>query len=150
MSNLITTSAIIEEEGRFLLVEEGNHLGEFNLPGGGPKSREELTDCVVREVEEEAGITVTPNYLVGIYQCTRTAARNNVTRLVFNCLRTSGELTTSEKHPTVDFFTYKAIKRLNESGNLRSSAVLQSILDYRNGQGFGLAAITYLPKEKKR
>ncbi|MEY3219037.1 MAG: hypothetical protein RIT27_394 [Pseudomonadota bacterium] len=50
----ITVAAIIEQQGRFLMVEE--RIGErivFNQPAGHLEQHETLIDAVVREVLEE-------------------------------------------------------------------------------------------------
>jgi 8-oxo-dGTP diphosphatase len=54
-------------DGRWLLIRRGD-TGEWALPGGTLEWGETLRDSVVREVEEEAGVTrCVPGRLVGIY-----------------------------------------------------------------------------------
>ena len=63
-----TVAAVIEREGRFLLVEErirGRLV--FNQPAGHLEDRESLLAAVVREVQEETAWVFEPQWLLGIY-----------------------------------------------------------------------------------
>ena len=63
-----TVAAIIEDDGRFLLVEEeadGDVL--FNQPAGHLEYGETLLDAARREVLEETGHVFEPQSLVGVY-----------------------------------------------------------------------------------
>jgi 8-oxo-dGTP diphosphatase len=55
--------AIVEEDGKLLLVSEVRRLGDgprlcWDIPGGGAESAESLEEALVREVREETGLTV--------------------------------------------------------------------------------------------
>jgi len=64
----VTVAAIIERDGKFLLVEEETVDGiRFNQPAGHLECRESLTDAVVREALEETAYHFVPRSLVGIY-----------------------------------------------------------------------------------
>lgn len=61
--------AVIERDGRFLIArrhEEGPHGGLWELPGGKCRKGEGPAECVVREVREETGLTVSPGPAAGI------------------------------------------------------------------------------------
>ncbi len=64
----VTVAAVIEREGKFLLVEEEVE-GElvFNQPAGHLDAGEALVDAVVRETLEESAWRFRPTHLVGIY-----------------------------------------------------------------------------------
>jgi 8-oxo-dGTP pyrophosphatase MutT (NUDIX family) len=66
----ITVAAVLERDGRFLLVKERDEGGAvvYNQPAGHLELGESLPQAVVREVLEETGWHFTPEYLVGIYQ----------------------------------------------------------------------------------
>ena len=54
-------------DGRWLLIRRGD-TGEWALPGGTLEWGENLRDCIIRELEEEAGITqVILGDVVGVY-----------------------------------------------------------------------------------
>ncbi|HUN93722.1 MAG TPA: NUDIX hydrolase [Burkholderiaceae bacterium] len=64
----VTVAAVIESEGRFLLVEEHTADGvRINQPAGHLEARESLHDAVVREVLEETAHVFVPAALIGVY-----------------------------------------------------------------------------------
>jgi 8-oxo-dGTP pyrophosphatase MutT (NUDIX family) len=84
MSWALTVAAIIEQGGRFLLVEERDGGGPVvvNQPAGHVEAGEALLDAVIREVREETGLAFTPTALVGIYQL-RAANGKDFVRVCF-------------------------------------------------------------------
>jgi len=64
----ITVAALVERQGRFLLVEE-NIGGElvFNQPAGHVEPGETLLQAVVRETREETAWLLTPRAFLGAY-----------------------------------------------------------------------------------
>ena len=72
----VTVAAIIEREGRFLLVEEETSDGiRFNQPAGHLDPGESLIDAVGREALEETAFDFTPQSLVGIYMSRYVSSR---------------------------------------------------------------------------
>ncbi len=64
----VTVAAIIEESGRFLLVEEKTEDGiRYNQPAGHLEPNESLEQAVVRETLEETAHDFTPKALLGMY-----------------------------------------------------------------------------------
>jgi 8-oxo-dGTP pyrophosphatase MutT (NUDIX family) len=64
----VTVAAVIEHDGRFLLVEEHTADGlRLNNPAGHLDPGESLLQAVVREVLEETACTFTPTHLIGTY-----------------------------------------------------------------------------------
>ena len=64
----VTVAAVVERDGKFLLVEEQTEDGiRFNQPAGHLECREALTDAVIRETLEETGYHFVPTALVGVY-----------------------------------------------------------------------------------
>ena len=63
---LVGVGAVVVDEGRVLLVRRGTEplKGEWSLPGGVLELGESLLSGVVREVQEETGLTVEPLELV--------------------------------------------------------------------------------------
>jgi 8-oxo-dGTP pyrophosphatase MutT (NUDIX family) len=64
----VTVAAIVERDGRYLLVEEQTSDGlRLNNPAGHLDPRESLAQAVVREVLEETAHVFTPDALLGVY-----------------------------------------------------------------------------------
>jgi 8-oxo-dGTP pyrophosphatase MutT (NUDIX family) len=65
----VTVAAVIEREGRFLLVEEETDDGlMLNQPAGHLEASESLVEGAARETLEETAYEFTPEYLVGVYR----------------------------------------------------------------------------------
>jgi phosphatase NudJ len=80
----VTAAAVIEQRGRFLLVEERTADGlRLNNPAGHLDPGESLLQAVVREVLEETARTFTPTHLVGIYLARLQRGVEDVTYLRF-------------------------------------------------------------------
>ncbi len=80
----VTVAAIIEEGGRYLLVEEHTPEGlRLNNPAGHLEQGETPLQAVCREALEETGCVFTPQALVGIYlsRFQRPASGEDVTYL---------------------------------------------------------------------
>ena len=64
----VTVAAIIERDGKFLLVEEETSDGVcFNQPAGHLDPNESLEQAVVRETLEETAHDFSPTALIGMY-----------------------------------------------------------------------------------
>ncbi len=64
----VTVAAIVEDQGRYLLVEEHTPEGlRLNNPAGHLERGESPQQAVVREALEETACAFTPQALVGIY-----------------------------------------------------------------------------------
>jgi ADP-ribose pyrophosphatase YjhB (NUDIX family) len=64
---LVFASACVRDEAGRVLWQRRSDFGWWGLPGGVLELDESLPQCVVREVREETGLTVTPERLVGVY-----------------------------------------------------------------------------------
>src|SRR5438105_1214239 len=72
----VTVAAIIERDGRFLLVEEETSDGvRFNQPAGHLDPNESLMRAVVRETLEETAHDFTPTSLIGMYMSRYVSSR---------------------------------------------------------------------------
>lgn len=135
-----TVAAVIHHQGKFLLVEEidtNKHV--YNQPAGHLESAENLIDAIKREVLEETGLDIAPDYLSGIYYHYREDLALYFLRFCFvfelaQCI---------QAHPQDDeilathWFRIEQIKEKREQ--LRSPMVLECIEDYLAGHKISLS-----------
>ncbi len=87
----VTVAAVIEQAGRFLLVEEHTPDGlRLNNPAGHLDPGESLLQAVVREVLEETACAFTPTHLVGVYLARLQRGSEDITYLRFAFAGTVG------------------------------------------------------------
>ncbi len=130
----LAVSAIIEYQGRFLMVEEmASGRRVFSQPGGHIESDESPEAAVVRETLEETGCHVTCEELVGMYLWVDPTSRRQYLRIIFvaNFLSCDGTLTLDEGILARHWMTLKEIE--DKRFLLRSPAVLRCLRDYVSG-----------------
>ncbi len=82
----VTVAALVERDGRFLVVEEETSAGlRFNQPAGHLDEGESLVAACKREALEETACHVTPRALVGVYQWTVPSGDITYLRFAFDC-----------------------------------------------------------------
>lgn len=80
----VTVAAIIENDRRFLLVEEETSNGlAFNQPAGHLEKGEDLINAVKREVIEETAWQFEPEYIVSVQLWRRNPASPSFLRICF-------------------------------------------------------------------
>lgn len=80
----VTVAAVIENGGRFLMVEEHTRDGlQLNQPAGHLEPGERLLDAVVREVAEETARLFTPEALLAVYQWEKPGTALGFVRFTF-------------------------------------------------------------------
>jgi 8-oxo-dGTP pyrophosphatase MutT (NUDIX family) len=142
----VTVAALIERDGRFLLVEEDTADGlRFNNPAGHLDPGESPIEACVREVLEETAYDFTPTALVGIYlnRFRRTRTGDDITYLRFAFAGTVG---THHDWRQLDegivralWLTPDEIRACAERH--RSPVLLQCLHDYLAGQRHPLELI---------
>ena len=139
----LTVAAIIEQQGRFLLVEE-NSEGQvvFNQPAGHLDENETLLEAVVRETLEEAGRHFTPEAITGFYQWKNPTNGFTYIRIAFcgSC---------SEREPgrvldqdIIDTTWMSLAEIVEQQEKLRSPMVMRCIQDYMQGKRYPLDMIS--------
>ncbi|MBL8406417.1 MAG: NUDIX hydrolase [Candidatus Accumulibacter sp.] len=94
----VTVAAVLERNGRFLLVEEKTEYGVcYNQPAGHLECGESLIGAVVRETLEETAYTLTPQYLIGVYNYRNEARDVSYLRFAFG-----GEITAHDPRRALD------------------------------------------------
>lgn len=142
----VTVSAIIERDGRFLLVEEQTADGlRLNTPAGHLDPSESPVDACVREVLEETAFAFTPTALVGIYmnRFVRTRTGSDITYLRFAY---TGDLGMYHAQRHLDHGVVRTVwltlDELKATAHLhRSPIVLESIGDYLAGQRYDMGLV---------
>lgn len=137
-----TVAAIVEQDGRFLMIEE--HAGfehpVFNQPAGHIEENELIIDALRRETLEESGWHVTPKELIGIYIY---RAPNGVTYHRYCIL---AQALHKEPNAKLDKGIIAAhwltLEEVKSNPHLRSPLVLTSIEDYLAGKRYPLSLIT--------
>ncbi len=142
----VTVAAIIERDGRFLLVEEDTADGlRLNNPAGHLDPGESPIDACAREVLEETAHDFAPTALVGVYlnRFTRTRTGDDITYLRFVF---TGTLGTHHGWRALDEgivrTVWMTLEELRASADRhRSPLVLQCVQDYLAGQRAPLGLI---------
>lgn len=142
----VTVAAIVEREGRFLLVEEHTPEGlRLNNPAGHLDPGESPAEGCAREALEETAHSFTPTALVGVYlsRFQREASGEDITYLRFAFCGTLGELQLGRSLDTgivrTLWMTPDEIRASSERH--RSPLVLRCMEDYLAGQRFPMALI---------
>jgi ADP-ribose pyrophosphatase YjhB (NUDIX family) len=138
----VTVATVIEQDDRYLLVEEiDNGRLVFNQPAGHLDANETLQQAAIRETYEETGWTIELNGIVGM--ALYTSQQNQITYC-----RTTFYATACGHNP--DQPLDKGIQRalwlsyeemLANTDKMRSPLVIKSVQQYREGHRYPLAVI---------
>jgi 8-oxo-dGTP pyrophosphatase MutT (NUDIX family) len=142
----VTVAAVIEREGRFLLVEEETSEGlRLNNPAGHLDPGESPAEAVARETLEETAWGFKPTELVGIYlsRFQREASSEDITYLRFAFC---GELLEHDAKRRLDDGIVRVLwmtpEEMRESRDRhRSPLVLRCMEDYLAGVRWPLSAV---------
>jgi 8-oxo-dGTP pyrophosphatase MutT (NUDIX family) len=145
----VTVAAIVETDGRFLVVEERiNRRLLFNQPAGHVERAETLLAAVVREAREETAWRFEPHSLVGVYLWRNPASGREILRFAF-----SGGVTDHDPRQRLDrgiiathWLTRSELEARQE--RLRSPLVLRCVRDYLAGRRQPLDGIAQLDFER--
>jgi 8-oxo-dGTP pyrophosphatase MutT (NUDIX family) len=134
----VTVAAVIERDGRFLLVEERiDSRLVLNQPAGHLDPGESLADACRREVMEETAHHFQPTGLVGIYRWTIPAKETTFLRFCFR-----GNVGAIEDRPLdreivrLHWLTREEIRE--KSARHRSPMVQKCVDDFLAGKNFAL------------
>ncbi|GAB7127430.1 NUDIX hydrolase [Silvimonas sp. JCM 19000] len=138
-----TVAAVIERDGRFLVVEEmiAGQL-RLNQPAGHLEQGESLIDAVIRETLEETAHHFVPTALTGIYQWSP-PERPELTYLRFTF---TGEITGFDAERALDDGIVRAVwltpEELAARAHEHRSPLLNGcIRDYQAGQRYALSLL---------
>lgn len=80
LHSVSVAAVIVRDDGRILTIQRRD-TGDWQPPGGVLERHETITGALIREVEEEAGVTVKPVALTGVYK----NLDNGIVALVYRC-----------------------------------------------------------------
>lgn len=142
----VTVAAVIERDGRFLLVEEETPEGiRLNQPAGHLDPGESPVDGAIRETLEETACEFAPSALLGIYMARSDSARAGVpvTYLRFAFVGTVGEAAPGRSLDNGILRTlWLTADEVRARGPMhRSPLVMKCIDDYLGGQRYPLSLV---------
>ncbi len=110
----LTVDGMIIWEGKILLIKRKNSpfKGMYALPGGFVEYGESVEDAVVREVEEETGLTTEIDSLVGVYSEPGRDPRGHVVSVVFSLHTVGGKLNSGSDADDVQYFELDTLPTL--------------------------------------
>ena len=139
-------AAVIEKDGRYLMIEEMTRDGlRINNPAGGLEPGESPVDGAVREALEETACHFTPEALLGVYLARNPDSERGpgVTYMRFAFCGSAGDPVPGRAldSPVVRtlWMTFDEIAAVGD--RLRGPLVLQCIADHRAGRRLPLEAI---------
>lgn len=138
----VTVAAVVEQDKRFLLVQEQvRGVSVINQPAGHLEQNESLLEAVIRETLEETAWHFVPQALVGIYHWAHPQTGDTFLRFSF-----SGQLNGQDAQRELDagieqvlWLTARELAARAE--HLRSPLVMQCIQDYLTGQRYPLTLL---------
>ncbi len=142
----VTVAAIVENDGRFLMVEEhvGNRL-VINQPAGHLEVNESFTAAVIRETLEETAWTFQPEAVIGIYLWQHPERSVSFLRVTF-----CGRVIDHDPDRPLDHGIKRTLwlprnEMTEKQWQLRSPMVTKCIDDYLVGTRYPLSILTHIP-----
>lgn len=138
----VTVAAIIQQDQRFLLVEEETAQGlKINQPAGHFEKNEDLIAAVKREVKEETAWSFEPTHLISIQLWRRNPEFPTFLRICFSgrCHSYDPELPLDEGIVRTRWLTRDEIAA--NHNRLRSPLVLISVDEFLSGNHYPLSLI---------
>jgi len=138
-----TVAAVIERDGRYLIVEElikGKLV--YNQPAGHLDPNESIVDAAIRETKEETAWDFKPEYISGIYRWDQTETGRCFLRFSFvgKCNNHNAEQDLDDGIVRAIWLSREELATVPEK--LRSPMVLTCIDDYLAGKKYPLELLT--------
>lgn len=139
----VTVAAVIERNGKFLMVEElADGQVVYNQPAGHLEEGESIAAAVVREVQEETAWEFIPEAITGIYHWRKPGAGETFVRFCF-----TGTLAAHAPTQPLDAGILAAPWLSHDellaqpAARLRSPMVRKCLADYLSGQRYSMDII---------
>jgi len=146
----LTVAAVIEHDGKYLLVEE-YAMGQrvISQPGGHIEADESPEQAAVREVLEETGCSVTCDEMIGVYLWIHPQTRQQFLRIVYAATFVSCDESASLDDGILGRRWMTLDDLRDRRRELRTPAVLRCVEDYVAGRRESDALLTgMLPLQK--
>ena len=142
----VTVAAVIEKDGRYLMIEEMTRDGlRINNPAGGLEPGESPIAGAVREALEETACHITPEAFLGVYLARNPDSERGpgVTYMRFAFCGTASDPVPGQAldSPVVRTLWMTADEVAAARDRLRGPLVLQCIEDHRAGRRLPLEAV---------
>lgn len=140
----VTVAAVLEQDGKFLLVEEQTERGIlFNQPAGHWEPDETLAAGAVREVLEESAYEFEPTHLTGIYRWHSPTAGVTYLRFAYtgNIVQHHPERALDDGIIRAVWMTPDEIRATQDRH--RSPLIVRCVEDYLAGKRYPLDLITH-------
>lgn len=140
----VTVAAVVEQDGKYLLVEEETEDGiRFNQPAGHWEAHETLLEGAAREALEETAYHFSPEWLQGIYRWQHPRKEMVYLRFAFG-----GLIRGHEPERRLDAGILRAVWMSPEeirqtTERHRSPLVLQCVEDHLAGKRYPLDIMTH-------
>src|SRR3982751_655872 len=127
----VTVAAVVERDGRFLLVEEETDEGTvFNQPAGHLEPGESLLSAAARETLEETAHHFNPNALLGVYHFRNRPSNTTYLRFAF-----TGDITGHDEERVLDAGIIRAVwmsagEIKANAERMRTPLVMRCVEDY--------------------
>ena len=143
-----TVAAIVEKNGKFLMVEEdiGGEI-VYNQPAGHLEPNESLIEAVIRETQEETAWLFTPEALLGVYLWPQPKTDRTFLRFAF-CGTCSDHQSEQALDDGILRAPWLSKEEMQNSKKLRSPMVIQNIDDYLAGRRYPLDIISTVDYER--
>src|SRR5688500_11208010 len=145
----VTVAAVVEKDGKYLLVEEQTSSGLlFNQPAGHLEPGESIIHAAMRETLEETGYTFAPQSVLGIYHWHSQAENTTFLRFAF-----SGSVIDHDPARVLDtgivradWFSTDEIRQMVYCH--RSPLVMRCIEDHLAGKRYSLDILTHYNRDE--
>ena len=141
----MTVAALIENDGRFLMVQERiDGKSVFNQPAGHLEDSETLIDAVIRETREETAWHFEPESITGIYRWRHPENQETFIRVSFAGKGLYHD-PAAELDSCIERTLWMSAAEIRcQPDKLRSPLVLRTLDDYLAGSAYPLALLTNL------
>ncbi|RLA33950.1 MAG: NUDIX hydrolase [Gammaproteobacteria bacterium] len=130
----LTVSAVVEQDGKFLIVEErSSGVVVLNQPGGHIESGEAPEQAVVREALEEAGCQIEVAELLGVYLWIHPQTRQQFLRIVYTAELLSQDTTRQLDDGVYAVHWFSIADLRHRQKDLRTPVVSRCVEDYLTG-----------------